>query len=242
MSDVSWAPIGVKNLLMHELGHSVGIYPFNEPQWTHPFYSSVMRYGQGRWGCDTTEWDSSASGVVKGTWHNQRKCGDSGWVHPLLDSNTNQRFFYCIRGGILDSSARDRWTGWNETLDDLVYSEGRLCNLDLKALNEKIGLAICYDRNHDSLVQPINGTPIDWNGNGVIDDGLVDIFTDTITSRKWLGSSWLDTDIPIVKAKRKESDVDEWKVLSEYSIPVFANIRNSHCGFLCGIIANDCKY
>lgn len=180
----------------HELAHSLGLadistYAGDASGIVFPFRPSILRYVMLWWGCDTVKWDSSSSGV-KGTWHDTRWCGDGGYEGALkwdtLDQNGMMIPFPLMqRYGISGEVGWDRRVDAGFYPEDVTFSNGLYCPLDLTALNEREGRAVCFDRNHHLLPARIPGKPIDWNGNGILDDGIVDIYTDEAVRARWLG-------------------------------------------------------
>lgn len=96
---------------------------------------------------------------------------------------------------------------------DLRYSRGIYCSLDLTAMNERTGISVCADLRGTPLSAPIPGTPIDWNQNGIIDAGLVNLWGSN-NGGNWFvnantnGGAWfLPTDTTLHR------DENEWKMI-----------------------------
>ncbi|MCB9497013.1 MAG: hypothetical protein H6686_09045 [Fibrobacteria bacterium] len=78
--------------------------------------------------------------------------------------------------GPLDPRTGFRRPRTEVSMEDIHFSRGLYCPLKLDSLVESEGISLCRTPHGDTLPFQQSGTPIDWNQNGVIDAGYVDLW------------------------------------------------------------------
>lgn len=88
---------------------------------------------------------------------------DNDWIR------NDDRIYMNTHGNVDRKTGYHRATQFGPPVEDIGFSTARLCNIDLSSVDEKLGVAICKDRNGVPLRDPEILQPIDWNMNGMID-------------------------------------------------------------------------
>jgi hypothetical protein len=83
---------------------------------------------------------------------------------------------------------------------------------DLRAMREAARISICANARGDSLPTRITGTPIDWNQNGRIDTGTVDLWGSNSAGNWFInlndsGRAWFGWN------EYTHRDVSDWKTV-----------------------------
>lgn len=141
-------------------------------------------------------------------WWTNPKGTDNSPMYENAPLAANAKPFHYSHGNMDRVTGFHRGTHSSPLLEDLTFSTGRLCAMDLRNVDERLGAALCKDRNGKVLPEPEVLSPIDWNMDGVINQSFVTLADGTT-------ELWKDYFRKEPAIMQSEPPKNEWMLIGE---------------------------